>query len=101
MTITFAKDKQNEGSFLLRGLESELVEGQTVEVMTKSGKAIKKRVGPRRAGPFDDGVVLHEQGGKAPSAPHITYCPHCGCDVAAPVAPSKPVAAGADDGLPF
>lgn len=104
MSISFAKDKHNEGAFLLRGLESELVEGETVEVVTKGGKAIKKKVGARRAGPFDDGIVLHEQGGGgSPGAKRAaSMCPHCGCDVNAKTEKAAAPVAVVDDGaLPF
>lgn len=101
MTISFSTDKQNEGKFLLRGLEAELVEGERVDVVTKGGKTITKTVGPRRAGPFPDGIVLHEQGGGGGTSKRaVSICPHCHLD--ANEAPRKVELSPVDDSeLPF
>lgn len=83
--VTYSKDRSGEG-YLLRGPATLLVEGETVTVTLKSGSTKTERVGPRRAGPFEDGMALHDKaGGSAPrGAQPIRSCPHCGADTNQP-----------------
>lgn len=97
--ITYSKDKHGDG-YLLRGLESELVENELVEVTLKSGATKSERVGKRRAGPFADGMVLHEKASGGTKAKAAQLCPHCGGNVNERPAKTAPIST-ADEGLPF
>lgn len=100
MTITYTKDKSGDG-YLLRGDQAELVEGATVTVTLKSGSTKREKVGPRRAGPFDDGVVIHEKASGASRGKSPQNCPHCGLDVNAAPERSAPIGGDPDGRLPF
>ena len=93
MSITYSKDKMGDG-YLLRGLEAELVEGERVDVTLKSGATKSETVGPRRAGPFADGMVLHEKAGGAGRAAAPKNCQHCGGDLSKSASPSAPATNG-------